>query len=97
MDDSEKKERLSSWMRGLIIGALIVGYGWFVGHPQGSFARLLVVGAAVQLLVIVVRKLVPAEQRPQAQQVFELVADGVTVFVFALGVFGGIAGLSNAV
>ena len=77
-------------MRGIIIATLIVAYCWFIGQPQDSFAQMFVVGAAIQILVILVRKLVPAQHRAQAQYVFELVADGITVLVFALGVLGGI-------
>lgn len=94
MDESHHQERLASWMRGIFIAALIVAYGWFIGHPQGSFARMFVAGAAIQILVIFVRRLVPAQQRAQAQDVFELIADGVTVLVFALGVLGGITRVS---
>ena len=97
MDESPHQERLGSWTRGIFIAALIVAYGWFIGHPQGSFAEMFVVGAAIQILVIVVRKLVPSEHHAQAQYVFELVADGVTVLVFALGVMGGIARTAAAV
>jgi hypothetical protein len=97
MEESPHQERLGSWTRGIFIAALIVAYGWFIGHPQGSFAQMFVVGAAIQILVIVVRKLVPSEHRARAQYVFEMVADGVTVLVFALGVFGGIARTAAAV
>jgi hypothetical protein len=38
---------------------------------------------------------VPAEVLPQAQDLFEMIADGVTVLMFALGVFGGIARLAE--
>jgi hypothetical protein len=97
MGESPDQERVASWMRGMFIAALIVAYGWFIGHPQGSFANMFVAGAAVQILVIVVRKLVPASGRAQAQNVFELVADGVTVLTFALGVIGGITSAAAAV
>jgi hypothetical protein len=91
MMDSSRDERLASWLRGIFIAALIVAYGWFVGSPQGSFAQVFVVSAALQILVIVIRKLVPGGQQSHAQYIFEVVADGATVLVFALGVFGGIA------
>jgi hypothetical protein len=95
MTDSPHDERLASWMRGIFIAALIVAYGWFVGSPQGSFTQMFVVGAALQVLVIVIRKLVPGEHQSQAQYLFEMVADGATVLVFALGVFGAIARAST--
>ena len=97
MDDSPQQERLASWMRGVFIAGLIIAYGWFIGHPQGSFAQMFAVGAAMQILVIVVRKLVPAQQHASAQNIFEIVADGVTVLVFALGVIGGINSAAAAV
>ncbi len=94
MYDISRKERLNSWTRGTVIAVLIVGYGWLVGYPQGTATGLFVAGVVVQLLVILVRKLLPANVRPQAQDIFELLADGVTVLVFALGVFGAIARIS---
>ena len=84
-------------MRGIFIAALIVAYGWFIGHPQGSFARMFVAGAAIQILVIFVRQLLPAQQRARVQYIFELLADGVTVLMFALGVLGGITQAAAAV
>ena len=97
MDQTPHPERLASWWRGIFIAALIVAYGWFVGHPEGSFAKMFVAGAAIQILLILVRKLLPALWSAQAQYVFELLADGVTVLVFALGVIGGITAASAAV
>ena len=97
MDESPRQARLSSRFRGVVIAVMIVAYGWFVGYPQGSFALMFAVGVAMQLLVIFIRQFVPASAQPQAQYVFELVADAVTVLTFALGVFGGIARLSAEV
>ena len=74
MDDTPRKQRLNSWTRGTVIAVLIVGYGWFVGQPQGSSGRMFIAGVVVQLLVILVRKLLPANLRPQAQDIFELLA-----------------------
>lgn len=88
--------RIASWMRGLIIGALIGAYGWFVKVPEGSMTQMFLIGAVVQLLIIVVRKVVPPDYAPQAQDLFELLADGATVLVFAMGVFGGLARVSQA-
>jgi len=91
MDDSPRDLRIASWTRGVFIGVLIAFYGWILNVPEGSFRQMFLVGAGVQLLIIVLRRLVPTESAPQAQYIFELVADGATVLVFALGVFGGIA------
>ena len=83
-------------MRGIIIATLITLYCCFIGQPLNSFAQMFVVGAAIQILIIVVRKLVPTQHHAQAQYIFELVADGVTVLVFALGVIGEITRASAA-
>jgi len=91
MDDSPRDLRVASWVRGIFIGVLIVLYGWFVKAPEGSLTQTFVIGAGVQLLIILVRRFVPADSAPQAQYIFEMIADAVTVLLFALGVFGGIA------
>ena len=88
--------RVASWIRGIFIGALIVAYGWFVRGPQASLTASFLVGVVLQLAIVVARRLVPAGALPQAQDVFEMIADGVTVLMFALGVFGGIAHLADA-
>ena len=88
--------RVASWIRGIFIGALIVAYGWFVREPQASLTASFLVGLVLQVVIVVARRLVPAGALPQAQDVFEMIADGVTVLMFALGVFGGIAHLADA-
>ena len=75
----------------MIIAVLIGIYGWFTRAGEGSLTVSLLVAAAVQLVLIAVRHLVPADRQPDAMSVVELIADGVTVLLFALGVFGGIA------
>jgi len=82
--------RVASWIRGLFIAALIVAYGWFVREPQASLTASFLVGIVLQVAIVVARRFVPAEAMPQAQYLFEMIADGVTVLMFALGVFGGI-------
>ena len=91
MDDSPREMRISSNVRGLVITALIAAYGWVFKQPGASFTQMLLVGAALQLAVICLRRFVPADRLPQAMNVFELLADGATVFVFVLGVYGGLA------
>ena len=83
--------RWSSGGRGVLIAVLIGIYGWIVREPAGSLTVSLLIAAGVQVLVLAVRHLVPADRLPQAMSIFELIADGVTVLLFALGVFGGIA------
>ena len=87
--------RWSSGGRGVVIAALIGLYGWFTKEPTGSLAVSLLFAAGVQIAVIVIRRLVPADRLPEAMSVFEVVADGVTVLLFALGVFGGIARMAE--
>jgi hypothetical protein len=41
------------------------------------------------------RRMVPAEELPRALYIFEMIADGVTVLMFALGVFGAIGALAK--
>ena len=74
-----------------MIAVLIGIYGWIVREPAGSLSVSLLIAAGVQVLVLAVRHLVPADRLPQAISIFELIADDVTVLLFALGVFGGIA------
>jgi|SRR3954466_9300927 hypothetical protein len=93
MDESPRDLRVASWVRGVFIGALIAFYGWFLKVPEGSFKRMFVIGAGVQVMIIVLRRFVPRDVQPQAQYIFEMIADGVTVLVFALGVFGSIVRL----
>ena len=50
----------------------------------------LLVGAAIQLSVILLRRFVPPANLPLTLYVFELIVDAATVFMFALGVYGGI-------
>ena len=94
---SPRDLRIASWIRGVVIGALIVIYGWFVKAPEGSLTQMFVIGAGVQVLIIVLRRFVPPDSAPQAQYIFEMIADGATVLTFALGVFGGLARVTQAV
>jgi len=84
------ERRFSSGGRGVVIAAMIAFYGWFMHVPAGSSRVSLLAAAGVQLLVITLRRFVPADRLPQALYVFEYIADGVTVLLFALGIFGGI-------
>jgi hypothetical protein len=94
---SESRDpRVASWMRGVFIAALILAYGWFVKLPQASMTASFLVGVLLQGAIMVVRRFVPAEVMPQAQDIFEMIADGVTVLMFALGVFGGIVHLADS-
>ncbi len=85
---SPRELRAASWLRGIFIAVLIVFYGWFVGLPDSSFTATFLVGAVLQFAIIVIRKFLPAGQLETAQYLFEMIADGVTILMFAIGVFG---------
>ena len=85
------ERRFSSGGRGVVIAVMIAFYGWFMHVPAGSVSVSLLAAAGLQLLVIALRRFVPADRLPQAMYIFEMIADGVTVLLFALGVLGGIA------
>jgi hypothetical protein len=86
--------RIDSRIRGTTIAVLIAAYAWMFNQPQGSFATALLIAAALQVSVIVLRRWVPPEGQPAAMYAFDMVADGITVLMFALGVFGGIHGVA---
>ncbi len=90
MDETPRQMRLGTAVRGIIIGVLLIGYGLLFGRDGASFTECLLVAAGLQFLVLLLRKFVPPEMMPQALYVFELLVDGVTVLMFALGVYGGI-------
>ena len=90
MDDSPRDLRLSSTIRGVFISTLILAYAWFMNAPDVSLKATFLVAAAFQLGVIAMRRMVPADELPRALYIFEMIADGVTVLMFALGVFGAI-------
>lgn len=83
--------RLNSASRGWFIAGFLAVYGFFIQQPGASSEVLFLVGAVLQLAVILIRRFVPAESQGEAMYVYEYVADGVSVLLFALGVFGGIA------
>ena len=67
---------------------------------------MIVVGVALQVAVIVGDLLVrryevahgmQGQLAPTARHVLQLLADGVSVLLFALAVFGGIAGAANSI
>jgi hypothetical protein len=91
MNHSTGELRLGSGIRSGFIAVLIGIYGWITRGPAGSLTVTLLIAAGVQLVVIALRRFVPADRLPAAMHVYEYIADGITVFLFALGVFGGIA------
>lgn len=85
-----REPRFNSLSRGFFIGAFIAIYGFFTRYPQASFTWMFLVGAALQLSLIFVRKFLPPELHGQALEVTEMIADGITVLSFAIGIFGAI-------
>lgn len=92
MTESEtaRQLRLSSTTRSIIIAALIGFYGYVMDHPGASFTVSLLVAAGLQVGILLLRRFVPPDSLPQAMFLLEMLADAATVFLFALGVYGGI-------
>ena len=90
MDLTPVQMRRSTLYGGILISLCIGGYAWVFHKPGVSFAGMFLVGVALQVLALVVRRFVPPDRLPTAMYVLDLLIDGATVFVFALGVYGGI-------
>lgn len=86
----ERDLRHGAAVRGLAIAAMVAAYGWFAHQPAASFKVSFLVAAVLQVVLIVLKRMVPHDQLPKVLYAYETVADGVTVLLFALGVFGGI-------
>ena len=82
-------------MRGVFITGLILVYTWFLKDPGVSLKVAFLIAAGFQFAVIVIRRFVPADELPRAIYIFELIADGVTVLMFAIGVFGALASITR--
>jgi hypothetical protein len=95
MDDSARDLRLSSTMRWVFITGLILVYTWFLKDPGVSLKVTFLIAAGFQFAVIVIRRFVPADELPRAMYIFELIADGVTVLMFAIGVFGALGSIAR--
>jgi hypothetical protein len=92
VDASPRQLRLGSAIRGVFICVLIAGYAWLFNQPGNGFAASLLVAGVLQVMVLLLRKFVPTYLMPQALHVFELLADGASVLLFALGIFGLVQG-----
>jgi Na+-transporting NADH:ubiquinone oxidoreductase subunit NqrB len=89
-NESARSARRGAAIRGIFITLCMSGYAWVFHQPTASWKSAFLVGGGLQLLVIVLRRVVPPEHQSQVMNVFELLVDGATVLMFALGVFGGI-------
>ena len=83
--------RRGAAFRSAVIAVMVALYGWFMHLPAAPLKQTFLIAAALQLLLIVLKRLVPADQLPQALNTYETVADGITVLLFAVGVLGRIA------
>ena len=57
----------------------------------------LFIPGTLQSGIVLVRKFLPPDQGAQAQDIFEMIADGTTVLSFALGVFGTIGRMPDSI
>ena len=89
--------RINDGARSLIIGVMIAAYAYVMNQPGASLTSTLLVAAGLQLIVIVIRRVVSVEAQPLVMYVFELLVDGATVLLFALGVFGGLIRVADVV
>lgn len=87
---SPRELRISSTVRGVVIGGFMACYAWLRRDPGATLTASLLIAAGLQLAVILLRRFVPPYLLPQALHLFELLVDAATVLLFALGVFGAI-------
>ena len=90
------KSRMGLAGRGVVIGLFILAYGFLTNYPQASYTWMFLLGAALQIAILLVRKFLPPDQGARAQDIFEEIANGITVLSFAIGVFGSIARVPEA-
>jgi hypothetical protein len=95
--ESPRQLRLSTTIRGIVLALLLAAYNYFAKQPGASLSLMLLIAAATQAIVLFIRKVVPPDRQPQALYIWEMFADGATVLLFALGIYGGIFRMANAV
>ena len=88
--DGLREPRINSYVRGAAIGFIALAYGLMTRQSDASFTWSLLIAAGLQVAVLLLRRFVPPDQLPQVMNLLEMVADGATVLLFALGVYGGI-------
>src|SRR4051794_4863532 len=86
----ERDLRRGLAFRSFVIAAMIAAYGGFMHQPAASFRASFLIAIALQAGLIALKRWVPHDRLPKALFAYETFADGVTVLLFALGVFGGI-------
>jgi hypothetical protein len=91
--------RLSGPLRSALIAYGIAAFAFIVPESSTGSRTMLIVGIAVQLIILLVRLLAKRlgdELAPTAIAIAELIADGVTVLLFALATYMGILGSTAA-
>lgn len=86
-----RQMRWNSWLRGTFIAVLIGAYALVVSSGSQFFVPSLLIGAGLQIAILLGRRFAPDYLLPQVIDTLELLADAATVLLFALGVFGAIA------
>ncbi len=95
---NERALRLSGWIRGILITYGVAAFSWFFSRAlpsesseePGSAMSAFAIGLALQILLVGARLLLKRLERDpetfgQAMYLFELLADAVTVLLFAIG------------
>ena len=85
-----------------VIRSALIGYGVLAFTFFPPTRTLMLWGVGVQIVVIVIRRLIERQVRDpvvanQALTVLELLADGVTVALFAIATLGGIMRIESQV
>lgn len=100
MAEGEARQlRLSGPVRSALVAYGIAAFAFIVPQSSTGSRTMLIAGIAVQALVLLVRlfaKRLGGESAPTAIAIAELIADGVTVFLFALATYMGILGSTAA-
>lgn len=91
MNQTPRQLRLSSTVRGIFMTVILLVYGFMVQKPGHGFIEGLLIAAALQGGVLLLRRFAPDALVPQATYVLEMIADGVTILLFMLGIFDSIA------
>lgn len=91
-EDEARQLRLSGPARSAIIAYGIAAFAFIVPQSATGSRTMLIVGFVVQAGVLLPRVL--AKRRIE---IVELIADGITVFLFALATYLGILGHAAAI
>ena len=95
MSELPSRETSESSRRYAALRSVLIGYGVLAFTFLPPTRTLMLWGVGVQVAVILVRKLIERQVRDpqmasQSLMLLELVADGVTVALFAIATLGGI-------